>query len=135
MKEETTIEACRIRGIHVDELFPKTLDDFKREPNRAFNVDPEVSSIWVFWQYLFLWHTQLLQVAKIRYQSYETKRLKKLAIIIQATDESQKTLIKKQQETENNLQTNSNKFQNSLNLEISRLKGIEEQRDKLESLW
>jgi hypothetical protein len=77
----------------------------------------------------------LVQVAKIRYQSYETKRLKKLAIIIQAQEESQNILLKKQQEIERNMQANSNKFQNSLNLEISRLKGIEEQRDKLESLW
>ena len=77
----------------------------------------------------------MVQVAKIRYQSYETKRLKKLAIIIQAQEESQNILLKKQQEIERNMQANSNKFQNSLNLEISRLKGIEEQRDKLESLW
>ena len=52
VRDKTTIEAMRMRGISPEELFPKTLDDFKRETDRVFNVAPEVllllGRVWAF---------------------------------------------------------------------------------------
>jgi hypothetical protein len=46
----------------------------------------------------------LFKVAQIRYESYETKRLKKLANIIQGQAECQKILQRQRQEEQDNME-------------------------------